>query len=194
VSSKAKTTDRETGSNHARLHDHIVARTCRLADAMIRMSSRHIKERWGVRNTDLRLLNILDGEPLSVNEVSRRALLDQAWVSRSLRTLEAKRLVERRDDSRDSRLTLMTLTRRGREILDESRPYAAWSEKVLLEGVDEERLKTLLDQLEANTQRLLETIEALPRSFKGARPPSGAGNDAECRPEKRRRGRTTNKK
>ena len=192
MSSKAKTADRETGSSHARLHDHIVARTCRLADAMIRMSSRHIKERWGMRNTDLRLLNILDGEPLSVNEVSRRALLDQAWVSRSLRTLEAKGLVARRDDSRDSRLTLMTLTRRGREILDESRPYAAWSEKVLLDGVDEERLKALLDQLEANTQRLLDTIEALPRSFKAARPPGLGAN--ECRPEKARRERPTNKK
>ena len=194
MSSKpGKSTDRSEGVSHARLHDHIVARTCRLADAMIRMSSRHIKERWGMRNTDLRLLNILDGEPLSVNEVSRRALLDQAWVSRSLRTLEAKGLVERRDDSRDSRLTLVTLTRRGREILDESRPYATWSEKVLLDGVDEERLKALLDQLEANTQRLLDTIEALPRSFKGARPP-GAGADVDCRPDKGRRGRSTNKK
>jgi DNA-binding MarR family transcriptional regulator len=137
---------------------------------MIRMSSRHLKERWNLRNTDLRLLNILDDEsPLSVNEVSRRALLDQAWVSRSLRALEASKLVERRDDSKDSRLTLVSLTRRGREIIDESRPYAAWSEKVLLQGVDEERLKALLDQLEANTQSLLATLEALPKSFKQKR-------------------------
>ena len=143
------------------LHDHIVARTCRLADAMIRMSSQHLKQRWNLRNTDLRLLNILDGEqPLSVNEISRRALLDQAWVSRSLRALEARRLVARRSDPVDSRLTLVTLTRQGREIIDESRPYAAWSEKVLLEGVDEARLKALLDQVEANAQGLIKTIES----------------------------------
>src|SRR5215831_17156744 len=93
------------------LHDHVVARTCRLADAMLRMSSRHIRERWNLRNTDLRLLNILDGEePLPVSEISRRALLDQAWVSRSLRALEAAGLVERRGDPKDSRLTLVTLT------------------------------------------------------------------------------------
>jgi DNA-binding MarR family transcriptional regulator len=147
------------------LHDHIVARTCRLADAMLRMSSHHIRERWNLRNTDLRLLNILDGQqPLSVNEVSRRALLDQAWVSRSLRALEGARLVERRSDPRDSRLTLVTLTGRGREILDQSRPYAEWSEKVLLQGVDEARLKELLDRLEANTQSLIDKLESYPRA------------------------------
>ena len=145
------------------LHDHIVDRTCRLADAMIRMSSRHISERWKVRPTDLRLLNVLDGEaPLSVNEISRRALVDQAWVSRSLRALEASKLVARRSDANDSRLTLVTLTKRGRQTLDEFRPWAAWSEQLLLEGVDEGKLKALLDQVEANTERLLKRIEAAP--------------------------------
>lgn len=146
------------------LHDHIVARTCRLADAMVRMSSRHLRERWNLRNTDLRLLNILDGEePLAVNEISRRALLDQAWVSRSLRALEASKLVERHGHARDSRVTLVRLTKHGRDILDESRPYAAWSEKVLLKGVDETKLKALLDQVEANTQALIDTLESFQR-------------------------------
>jgi DNA-binding MarR family transcriptional regulator len=150
------------------LHDHIVARTCRLADAMLRMSSRHIRDRWNLRNTDLRLLNILDaGAPLGVSEISRRALLDQAWVSRSLRALETAKLVQRRSDPADSRLTLVSLTRRGREILDESRPYAEWTEKLLLQGVDEHALKSLLDQLEANTQGLIDKLESLPGKVPG---------------------------
>jgi len=54
-------------------HDHIVDRTTRLADAMVRISSRHMKERWKLRHTDLRLLNVLDGEePITVLEISRR--------------------------------------------------------------------------------------------------------------------------
>jgi DNA-binding MarR family transcriptional regulator len=145
------------------LHDHIVDRTCRLADAMLRMSSRHISDRWKLRPTDLRLLNVLDGEePLSVREISRRAIVDQAWVSRSLRSLEADKLVEKRSDPNDSRLTLVSLTKRGRATLDEFRPWAIWSEKLLLAGVDEKKLKALLDQLEANTEQLLERIEAAP--------------------------------
>lgn len=147
-----------------RLHDHIVARTCRLADAMTRMSARHFKQRWNLRSTDLRLLNILeDASPLPVNEISRRALVDQAWVSRSLHALKARKLVERRSDPNDTRLALFALTNRGREILEESRPYARWSERVLLDGVDESQLKSLLDQVEANTQKLLVAL----RSFSG---------------------------
>lgn len=123
-----------------------------------------MKERWNLRNTDLRLLNVLDGEPaLSVNEIGRRALVDQAWVSRSLRTLETLKLVERRSDPKDSRLTLISLTRRGRETVNEFRPYAAWSEKVLLDGVDEAKLKALLDQVEANTESMIRTLEHVPR-------------------------------
>src|SRR5215510_2296695 len=120
------------------LHDHIVGRICRLGDAMIRMSSHHMRKLWNLRNTDLRLLNILDAdEPVPVSEISRRAMVDQAWVSRSLRALEAGKFVQRCRDAQDSRLVLFTVTKRGQQVLDEFRPYAAWSEKVLLKGVDE---------------------------------------------------------
>jgi DNA-binding MarR family transcriptional regulator len=160
VTSKARTTDTKA------LRDHIVDRTCRLADAMIRMSSWHMQERWKLRQTDFRLLNVLDGEEsLSVNEISRRALVDQAWVSRSLRALETRKLVERRSDPEDSRLTRVSLTKRGRETLDQFRPWAAWSEKVLLDGIDERKLKALLDQLEANTESLMNTLKSVPRKL-----------------------------
>ena len=128
---------------------------------MTRMSARHFKERWKLRSTDLRLLNILeDASPLGVNEISRRALVDQAWVSRSLHLLKARKLVERRSDPNDTRLALFVLTKCGRDILEESRPYAVWSEKVLLDGVDERHLKALLDQVEANAQKLLVALRS----------------------------------
>ena len=169
---RSKTSDDTPTTPTHVLHDHIVDRTCRLADAMVRMSSRHLKDRWKLSPTDLRLLNVLDGEvPLSVNEISRRALVDQAWVSRSLRTLEASKLVERSGHPEDSRMTLVTLTKRGRITLDEFRPWAAWSEKLLLKGVDERKLKALLDQVEANTEAVMEMISASPRSRPPRNPP-----------------------
>jgi DNA-binding MarR family transcriptional regulator len=146
------------------LHDHIVGRICRIGDAMVRMSSRHFRELWNLRHTDVRLLNILDSEePVRVSEIGRRAMVDQAWVSRSLRALEAGKFVQRCRDAQDSRLVLFTVTKRGRQVLDEFRPYAAWSEKVLLKGVDEGKLKALLDQLEGNTQGLIDTLEYMPQ-------------------------------
>lgn len=148
------------------LRDHLAGRISRIADAMTHMSAWHVQERWNLRLTDLRLLNVLDGEAaLSVNEIGRRALVDQAWVSRSLRTLEAMKLVGRRNDPRDSRLTLISLTKRGRQTLDEFRPYAAWSERVLLDGVDEAKLKELLDRVEANTENMIKMLEHVPREL-----------------------------
>jgi DNA-binding MarR family transcriptional regulator len=159
-----RTSDKVTGGTRVVLHDHIVARINRLADAMVRMSARNIRRRWNLRATDFRILNILEnGVSLSVNEIGRRALLDQAWISRTLRTLEAAKLVEKSNDPRDSRLTLVKLSRKGREILNEFRPYARWSEKLLLKDVNGEALKALLDQLEVNTAALLDTFENLPQ-------------------------------
>lgn len=96
--------------------------------------------------------------------------VDQAWVSRSLRALEAGKFVQRCRDAQDSRLVLFTVTQRGRQVLDEFRPYAAWSEKVLLKGVDESKLKALLDQLESNTQGLIDTLEYMPQPASQAGP------------------------
>jgi len=143
-----------------RLTDHIADRVCRLADAMIRLSARSIKETWGLRPTDLKLMNLLDGEPpLAVREISRRAHVDQAWVSRSVHDLEARDLVQRQGHVSDSRLTLVSLTAHGRKTLDEVRPYALKSEKFLLAGLDEKKLKALLDQVEVNVEGMLEAIE-----------------------------------
>lgn len=146
-----------------RLTDHIADRVCRLADAMVRLSARSIKDTWGLRPTDLRLLNILDGEkPLAVREMSRRAHVDQAWVSRSLRDLEMRNLVQRRSDPSDSRLTLVSLTPHGRKTLDEVRPYALKSEQLLLTGIDEKKLKALLRQVEANAEEMIDSMERKP--------------------------------
>jgi DNA-binding MarR family transcriptional regulator len=141
------------------LTDHVADRVLRLADAMILLSARSIEKKWGLRHTDLRLLNLLDGEKaLSVREISRRAHIDQAWVSRSLRKLEEQDFVQRGSDSRDSRLTLITLTRHGRKTLDEVRPYARRSEGLLLKRIDERQLKALLDILDENASAMLDDL------------------------------------
>lgn len=158
--SKSKCEVKVKTGDAKRLHDHIADRLCRLADAMLRLSAKSIKQTWGLRPIDLRLLNMLDGEqPLAVREISRRVYVDQAWVSRSLRDLESRDLVQRKSDPKDSRLTLVSLTAHGRKALDEVRPYALKSEQFLLNGIDEKKLKALLDKVEVNTERMLEAIE-----------------------------------
>jgi DNA-binding MarR family transcriptional regulator len=142
------------------LNDHIAVRIVRISEALTRTATRTIEARWGLKNTDLRLLNTLDGEnALAVSEIARRVHVDKAWVSRSLRELEARGLVERAPDPTDSRLTLVSLSASGRAILEEVRPHALRSELALLEGIDARMLKALLDRLEANAAAVLERTE-----------------------------------
>ena len=130
-----------------------------LTPAQVERAKLTYKELWKISNTELRLLSTLENEEsLPMVEIVRRALVDQAWVSRSLRVLESKKMVERRADPHDSRCIRVSLTRKGRQILEESRPYAQWSEECLLQGVDAKKLKELMDQLEANTQNMLNAL------------------------------------
>jgi len=139
------------------LTDHIGVRIVRISEALNRLATRMFAARWGLRNTDLRLMNILDhADPMAVSEISRRAHVDKAWVSRSLRALETRGLVERRADPADTRLTLFALTDHGQSLLEEVRPHALQGEVGLLQGIDGRRLKRMLDRLEANAAAALE--------------------------------------
>lgn len=48
---------------------------------------------FGLRSTELRILNVLDGAgSISINEMARRTHVDKAWASRSVGDFEAKKL------------------------------------------------------------------------------------------------------
>jgi len=138
------------------LDDHIAVRVARITEILTRLASLAIEARWGLRNTDLRLLNILDSaEPMAVSEISRRCHVDKAWVSRSLRGLEKRKLVVRCAHPRDSRVRLVGLSPRGQALLDEVRPVALHREIELLRGIDARLLKRLLGQLESNADAMV---------------------------------------
>ena len=140
----------------ATLNDHIAVRIVRVSEALARIATRRIEARWGLKNTDLRVLNVLDGSvPLPVAEVSRRTHVDKAWISRTLKSLEARSLVARTADRWDARLALVSLTPKGQALLEEVRPHALQNEARLLAGVDGRKLKAMLDRLEANADAIL---------------------------------------
>jgi DNA-binding MarR family transcriptional regulator len=141
------------------LTDHIAVRVVRLAESMARHATRTIEARWGLKNTDLRLLNVMDGAgPLTVSELSRRTHVDKAWVSRSLRDLERRKIVCRQADRKDTRLALLSLSAPGQRLLDEVRPIALQSETRMLRGLDARTLKRLLDALESNVEQMLDGL------------------------------------
>jgi DNA-binding MarR family transcriptional regulator len=142
------------------LDDHIAVRVARITEIVTRIATRTIESRWGLSNTDLRLLNILDNRGrFSISELSRRSHVDKAWVSRSLRDLERRNLVVRRPHPRDARVSLVLLSAKGQELLDEVRPDSLQNEIALLKGIDARLLKRLLGTLESNADGLLQRLE-----------------------------------
>jgi DNA-binding MarR family transcriptional regulator len=138
------------------LEDLIAVRIVRIAEVVARLATRSIEARVGLRNTDLRILNLLDRTAgVTVNEIARRAHVDKAWVSRSLRHLETSGLVTRSGLKQDSRLTVITLTATGRAKLAQVRPLAAVHESRLLAGIDKAAFKSQLERLMANAEELL---------------------------------------
>ena len=138
------------------LEDLVAVRIVRIAEVMARLATQTIETTVGLRNTDLRLMNLLDGtDGVTVNEISRRAHVDKAWVSRSLRHLENAGLVMRKSNRQDSRLTVVSLSPKGRALLEQVRPIAVARETRLLDGIDPVAFKASLDRLMQNAERLL---------------------------------------
>jgi len=140
------------------LEDLVAVRIVRIAEVVARLATQTIEARVGLRNTDLRLMNLLDrADGVSVNEIARRAHVDKAWVSRSLRHLEKSGLVTRKRTRKDSRVSVIDLSAKGRTLLEQVRPLAATHEARLLEGIDRDAFKASLDQLMVNAESMLES-------------------------------------
>jgi len=142
------------------LEDNVGVRALRLAEVFVRLAKIGVEEPWGLRSTDLRILNVLDGsDSVAISEIARRTHVDKAWISRSIRLLEEKKLVERKLDGRDSRVSLAVLTAKGRALLEQIRPWVVNAEITVLEGVDGKRFKADMDRLLQNAEAMLERAE-----------------------------------
>src|ERR1700729_1313339 len=140
------------------LEDLVAVRIVRISEVVARLATLSIEATFGLRKRDLRLMNVLDGtDGVTVNEIARRAHVDKAWVSRSLRHLEESGLVTRKSTRKDSRVSVIDLSAKGRALLEQVRPLAAAHEARLLDGIDNDAFKASLDQLMANAESMLES-------------------------------------
>ncbi|CAM4103023.1 MarR family winged helix-turn-helix transcriptional regulator [Saccharibacillus endophyticus] len=103
----------------------------------------------GISATRFRLLQ----ELFAAEEVGQTALqkslgIDGAAVTRHLKQLEAKDFVSRRNCPDDNRVTLVHLTERGREHIDEFVQEKSRLIENLFDGFDAEERKALANMLE----------------------------------------------
>ncbi len=169
----------------AAMDGFITVRIVQLAEIISRGASQVFETRFGVKNTELRILVHLARGPLAVNELARRTHVDKGWISRSLRALEARGLVVRTPHPTDSRASLVSLTDQGEALVDRFAPVAAARNRRLLAGLDEAEVRRIFDALMLRAEDILMNPnlsgpEPLPppppgaRAARRGRKPSGA--------------------
>jgi DNA-binding MarR family transcriptional regulator len=133
----------------------ITVRVVQLAELISRGASEVFETRFGVKNTELRILVHLGRGPLAVNELARRTRVDKAWISRSLRGLEDRGLVARTPHPSDSRASLVSLTEDGEDLVRRIAPVAAARNQRLLAGLDEGEVARMFDALRLRAEDIL---------------------------------------
>ncbi len=134
----------------------VTVRIVGLAEIISRGASQVFEQRFGVKNTELRILvHLASGEPLAVNELARRTRVDKGWISRSLLGLEKRGLVRRSPHPTDTRASLVSLTKQGSDLVARFAPVAAARNRRLLEGLDQAEVYRVLDGLFERAEDIL---------------------------------------
>jgi DNA-binding MarR family transcriptional regulator len=138
----------------------VSVRIVRLSELILRIGTLTFKDRFDLKNTDLRILVMLGAyEPISVNEVSRRTHVDKAWISRSLRGLLRRKLITRTAHPSDSRASLLSLTGKGEALLRQIAPVAQRYQRQLLQGQRARDVERVLDLLSARAEEMFQVAK-----------------------------------
>lgn len=134
----------------------IIGRINRCA-ALLQQAEDAPLRRAGLSRPEFDLLGALrrTGHELTPSELARETFSSGAAVTKRLKQLTARGLVERRGDTRDRRVAHVRLTDAGRDLVDGILPAQLAYERTVLAGLDGERqdelaglLRMLLDRLE----------------------------------------------
>jgi DNA-binding MarR family transcriptional regulator len=123
--------------------------------------ARSYRERHDISVTEWRILAVLGRFPgLSASAVSERTAMDKVAISRGVKSLEEKGLLERRADAGDRRRQRLFISPgKGRRVLDEVIPMARDYEQRLLQPLTAAERATLSDLL-ARLQSRAESLDA----------------------------------
>lgn len=89
------------------------------------------------------LMTLADAGRISLNELTKRVARDKSQMTRMIRSLENKGLVRREVSADDGRVSLISLTPKGSEIVGELMQTVAEVIGEILEPISESERKTL---------------------------------------------------
>jgi len=122
----------------------------RTADALARKEAAVLKP-FGLSATQYNVLRILRGAGkagLPCGEIGERMITRDPDITRLLDRMEKRGLLQRARDSKDRRVVIARILRRGLDLLDELDAPLVGLQKTLLKGLKAEELRTLSELLE----------------------------------------------
>lgn len=119
--------------------------------------------RYGLSPSQWRTMVVLGPRQLlSASEIVERSSMDKVNVSRAVKTLSEAGLLQRDIDENDRRRTVLRLTEKGKDILEDLTPKMRTLEEKILEGLTEEdrlKLLELMAKVRFNADELVADVE-----------------------------------
>ncbi|MDE2792089.1 MAG: MarR family winged helix-turn-helix transcriptional regulator [Paracoccaceae bacterium] len=145
-----------------RLNEFLPWQLAELADQVSRGFAALYRPRFGISVAEWRVVaHLSQADRVGVREIHERVRMGKWQVSRAARRLEERGYVRKRAGRRDRRLVELSLTRKGRAMLDEILPLAFRYEKDVLALAGDGR------DFQQSIRLLLETLDRADRSDTG---------------------------
>ena len=143
-----------------RLAEYLPYRLAITSNRVSRMVAREYRARFGLSIPEWRTLAILgEGASITAQDLADMAAMDKVAVSRAVRNLVERGLVERVAHEGDGRSRLLHLTGAGCDVYREIVPMARDAEARLVSGLsvaERAQLAGLLEKVRAGAQSILD--------------------------------------
>jgi DNA-binding MarR family transcriptional regulator len=117
----------------------------------------------GLKGTQYSMLRVIGSvEPVAITTLGEAMGMDRTTVTRNVRLLERRRLVEVEAGS-DRRTRFLRLTRAGRRAVERAEPYWAEAQKEVVAGLGAEPFRALRERLAALSEVSRRAIESRSR-------------------------------
>jgi DNA-binding MarR family transcriptional regulator len=131
-----------------RLEAYLPYRLSVASNRASRWVARSYEAKFGLSIWQWRVMAVLGGaDRLTAQELTAATAMDKVNVSRAVRALIERGLVNRPKHQSDGRSALLELTPAGRSVYDEVAPVALRHEAALLDGFSPDEIRLLTDLL-----------------------------------------------
>ena len=143
-----------------RLGDYLPYRLAVTSNLVSRLVARAYHARFGLTIWEWRVIALLgEGRPMTAQAISDVAAMDKVSVSRAVRSLVERGLLDRERNNADGRSRLLRLTDAGGGIYRDITPVALEAEAALLAGLDTGEIEQLAAVLDRVRERALELMD-----------------------------------